>query len=171
MSTPRLTTTSFIVLGLVEQCEPATPYDLKRLVQVSVANFWALSHTQLYTECDRLADAGYLDEEREEHGRRRRLLRLTDSGRAALDAWRAEPVPEPPTISDASLLKLFLGGDAAAIAAQQLPVHRDALELYEGLESKHAPAMAKGARRALQAGIDIERGYVRFWESLLDAGD
>ncbi len=171
VSTPRLTTTSFIVLGLVEQCEPATPYDLKRLVQVSVANFWALPHTQVYTECDRLAAAGYLDEEREEHGRRRRLFRLTESGRAALDVWRAEPAPDPPTISDASLLKLFLGGDAAAIATQQLPAHRSALELYEALAGEHGPAMAVGARRALQAGIDIERAYVRFWKSLLGGGD
>jgi len=170
VSTPRLTTTSFIVLGLVEQLQPATPYDIKRVAQLSVVNFWALSHTQLYVECDRLTGVGYLHEEREEHGRRRRLFTLTDEGQAALDDWRDQPVAEQTTISDASLLKLFLGGDPEAIALQQLPTHREALEGYETLAGDAGPAMADGPRRALQAGIDIERAYVRFWESLLDAG-
>jgi DNA-binding PadR family transcriptional regulator len=163
-----MSTTSFIVLGLVEQLEPATPYDLKLVAQLSVVNFWPLSHTQLYVECDRLADVGYLDEQREEHGRRRRLFRLTDAGRAALRAWQAEPVIDATTISDASLLKLFLGGDPAAIARQQLPPHRAALEEYEELAGENGPDMADGPRRALRAGIDIERAYVRFWESMLD---
>ena len=167
MSTPRLTTTSFIVLGLVEQCEPATPYDLKRVAQLSVVNFWTLPHTQLYTECDRLADVGYLDEEREEHGRRRRLFRLTDSGREALEAWRADPVVEEGSVRDASLLKLFLGGDPEAIAHEQLPMHRQSLTTYEALAEASGPLTPGGPRRALQAGIEIERAYVHFWGSLL----
>jgi DNA-binding PadR family transcriptional regulator len=165
-----MSTTSFIVLGLVEQLGAATPYDLKQMAQLSVVNFWPLSHTQLYVECDRLAEVGYLDEEREEQGRRRRLFRLTDTGRAALDAWRKEPVSDPTSFSDASLLKLFLGGDPQAIARQQLPPHRAALEEYEALAGEHGPAMADGPRRALRAGIEVERAYVRFWESML-AGD
>jgi DNA-binding PadR family transcriptional regulator len=167
VSTPRLTTTSFIVLGLVEQSEPATPYDLKRIAQLSVFKFWTLPHTQLYTECERLASVGYLDEEREEHGRRRRLFRLTESGRGALEQWRADPVVEESLVRDASLLKLFLGGDPAAIAAEQLPGHRSALQTYEALAGDDGPPMAAGPRVALQAGIAIERAYVAFWSSLL----
>ena len=77
MSTPRLTETSYIVLGLLEQAEPATPYDLKRLAQLSTNNFWSVPHTQLYTECARLAGEGLLDERQEQTGRRRRIYRLT----------------------------------------------------------------------------------------------
>jgi DNA-binding PadR family transcriptional regulator len=167
VSTPRLTTTSFIVLGLVEQLEPATPYDVKRIAQLSVANFWTLPHTQLYTECERLAEVGYLEEEREDHGRRRRLFRLTASGRAALDAWRGDPEVEDAVVRDASLLKLFLGGDPAALARQQLPVHERALQTYEALSGKDGPPMAAGPRTSLRAGIALERAYVAFWSSLL----
>lgn len=169
MSTPRLTTTSFIVLGLVELCEPATPYDLKRIAQLSLFKFWTLPHTQLYTECPRLATVGYLHEEREEHGRRRRLFRLTESGRAALAQWRADPAVEELAVRDASLLKLFLGGDAAAIAHEQLPRHRRALETYEALAREDSLPLGDGPRIALQAGIEIERAYVRFWASLLES--
>ncbi len=171
MSTPRLTTTSFIVLGLVEQIEPATPYDLKRVAQLSVVNFWTLPHTQLYTECERLAAVGYLDEQREQHGRRRRMFRLTAGGRAALDGWRADPTVEEGVVRDASLLKLFLGGDAAAIAREQLPAHRRSLESYEALAGGDGPPMAQGPRTALRAGIELERAYVAFWSSLLPEGE
>lgn len=91
MSSPRLTETSYIVLGLIEQIGPATPYDLKRMVQVSTVNFWSVPHTQLYTECARLAKEGLLSERREQTGRRRRIYRLTDPGRQALERWRSEP--------------------------------------------------------------------------------
>src|ERR1700722_3047355 len=94
VSSVRLSTTSYVVLGLVEMCQPATPYDIKRVAEVSVANFWTVAHTQLYSECSRLAREGLLDEEQEQTGRRRKLYRLTDAGRAALDAWRGEPVGE-----------------------------------------------------------------------------
>src|SRR6202166_3023959 len=76
MSSPRLTETSYIVLGLIEQIGPATPYDLKRVAQLSTVNFWSVPHTQLYTECARLAEEGLLTERREESGRRRRVYRL-----------------------------------------------------------------------------------------------
>ena len=77
----RLTDTSYVVLGLVELCQPATPYDLKQFAKVSVFNFWSVPHTQVYSECARLAEAGLLDEEREEGGRRRRVYRLTADGK------------------------------------------------------------------------------------------
>ena len=90
MSSPRLTETSYIVLGLIEQIGPATPYDLKRVAQLSTVNFWSVPHTQLYTECARLAEAGLLSERREESGRRRRTYRLTRAGERTLGERRSE---------------------------------------------------------------------------------
>ena len=52
-------------------------YDLKRFVQGSVANFLPFPHTQLYAEPKRLAEAGLLEETREESGRRRRHYAIT----------------------------------------------------------------------------------------------
>ena len=68
----RLTPTSYIVLGLLNEADDVTPYDLKAMVAVGVGNLWSLQHTQLYAEPERLAAAGYLTETREEGGRRRK---------------------------------------------------------------------------------------------------
>lgn len=169
MSTQRLTTTSYVVLGLIEQLQPATTYDVKQLAALSTANFWALPHTQLYTETARLADAGLLSEEREDGGRRRRFYRLTDSGRAALDAWRERPVDEPQRIFEPSVLKLAFGADPAMLAERQIETHERQLAGYEELAAALDAApddWPRGMRLALQVGIDMERQFLRTWREL-----
>jgi DNA-binding PadR family transcriptional regulator len=166
MSTPRLTETSYIVLGLLELGEPATPYDLKRFAQLSVFNFWSVPHTQLYTECARLAKAGLLSERREDTGRRRRVYRLTAAGRRALEQWRAEPTAALYEGRDPGTLKLFFGGDPAALAAAQERAHRRKLQSFEKLHAEAGPHMPRGMRLALEVGIGHEREYVRFWSRL-----
>src|SRR6266536_110445 len=109
MTETRLTPTSYVVLGLIEQMQPASPYDLKRAVSMGVGQFWSLPHTQLYAECGRLAEAGLLSERREEGGRPGRIYRLTKAGEASLEGWRHEPTSDLYELRDAGLLKLFFG--------------------------------------------------------------
>ena len=156
----RLSQISYVVLGLVDQLGAATPYDLKRAAAAGVGHFWSLPHTQLYSEPARLAEAGYLDEERERTGRRRRLYTLTARGRRALREWRTTPTDELYEIRDAGLLRLFFGADPARMAASQLDAHRENLRYLEGLRS---PDLPEGVCLALEAGIGHAREYVRFW--------
>jgi PadR family transcriptional regulator, regulatory protein AphA len=167
MSTPDLSETSYAVLGLVEQLEPATPYQLKRVAQVSLLHFWSIPHTQIYTECARLAELGLLAERREQTGRRRRLYRLTAAGRRALEQWRSDPETGRYELRDPGLLKLFCAASPELVAPLQLERHRQQLRAYEKLAAE-AP-LTDGQRLALDAGIGHEREYVRFWTGVLDA--
>jgi PadR family transcriptional regulator, regulatory protein AphA len=168
VSTPRLSETSYAVLALVGLLEPATPYQLKRVAQASILHFWSIPHTQIYTECARLAEAGLLDEQREETGRRRRVYRLSTVGTEVLENWRADPDADLHELRDAGLLKLFCGADPAALADGQLAWHQERLRAYEAMGTKGA--MTDGMRLALEAGIAHEREYVRFWSRLSDDG-
>jgi DNA-binding PadR family transcriptional regulator len=168
VSTPRLTETSYAVLGLVELLEPATPYQLKRAAQVSILHFWSIPHTQIYTECARLADAGLLSERREQAGRRRRLYRLTTVGRKVLDEWRADPETNMYELRDPGLLKLFCGADPEGLAATQLDKHERRLRDYETLAAEGN--LTGGMRLALESGIGHEREYVRFWTGVRRGG-
>jgi DNA-binding PadR family transcriptional regulator len=174
MSSTRLTETSYIVLGLLERLQPATPYDLKRLAQISTINFWSVPHTQLYSECARLAQAGLLSEEREQTGRRRRIYRVSERGAQALERWRSEPTDALEEVRDAGTLKLFFGADPSALAQAQLDAHRRQLRAYEHLHEGSAE-MPRGMRLALEAGIGHEREFIRFWSELSEtdppAGD
>jgi DNA-binding PadR family transcriptional regulator len=170
MSTRRLTETSYIVLGLLERLQPATPYDLKRVAQLSTINFWTVPHTQLYSECARLAEEGLLSEQREQSGRRRRVYSLTERGALALDEWRSEPTDALEEVRDAGLLKLFFGADPAKLAVAQLRAHQRQLEAYEQMRAEDA-GVPRGMLLALEAGIGHEREFVRFWSELLGSTD
>ena len=134
-----LTPTSYIVLGLLSLSGKATPYDLKRAVSVSVGQFWTFPHSQLYAEPARLAQAGYLTEERETEGRRRKLYELTSDGRAALEAWLGVVSPEPYVLRDPALLKLFFGADPDGAG---------------GRSGRDAPDEARRIRSAQRAGAE-----------------
>jgi len=160
----RLTPTSYIVLGLIELCGDATPYELKQLVGISVGNFWSINHAQVYGEPERLAGAGHLIEEREDGGRRRKRYTLTDNGRKALTEWREEPTAALGELRDLGLLKLFFGAEPGPLAEQQLVAHREQLATYERLIEEAGDTLSPGPRLALEAGIGHERESVRFWE-------
>ncbi len=166
MSSIRLTPTSYIVLGLIEQVGEATPYELKGLVAASVGNFWSLQHAQLYTEPERLTRAGHLEETRERGGRRRRRYKLTATGREALRAWVSKPTDELPELRDVALLKLFFDADAQPLAEAQLVAHRAKLREYEQLAGEAGKDAPSGPLTALQAGIAHEREWVRYWQRL-----
>lgn len=162
----RLTPTSYIVLGLLEAAGEATPYDLKQMVAASLGNFWSLQHAQLYSEPERLAGAGYLEERREAGGRRRRHYRITARGRAALEAWLAEPTEELTELRDLALLKVFFGADPGAMAEAQAPAHQRKLKEYEELQRNLSGEMPPGPALSLEAGLLYERTWLRFWSKL-----
>ncbi|MQA74414.1 MAG: PadR family transcriptional regulator [Solirubrobacterales bacterium] len=166
MSEARLSPTSYVVLGLVETMQPATPYEMKRAAASGVSQIWSLPHTQLYSESARLAKLGYVDEQREPGGRRRRIYRLTPQGSRALDAWRDETTTELYELRDAGLLRLFFGADPRRLAPVQLEAHERKLRAYEELRRSGEGQLPEAARLTLDAGIGHEREYIRFWSGL-----
>jgi len=168
MAGRNLTDTSFALLGLVALFEPITAYRLKQVAEISLFHLWSIPHTQLYTECERLAEAGLLNERREESGRRRRVYRLSAKGRKALDAWREEPSADLWELRDPGLLKLFCGAEPAAVAGRQVEVHERRLAEYR--ELLEMAELTEGMRLSVEAGIGHEREYIRFWSRLREKG-
>jgi DNA-binding PadR family transcriptional regulator len=168
VSERRLTEASYIVLGLLDLSEPATPYDLKQFAKVSVFYAWSTPHSQIYSECARLTEEGFLDESREDGGRRRRFYKLTARGRSALEKWRGEPTDRIHEGRSLAALKLFFGTDPVALAEAQLPMHRQRLREMEA--SVSYPALPKSIRLTTELGINQERALIRFW-SRLAAGE
>jgi PadR family transcriptional regulator AphA len=169
LQAPRLTSISYIVLGLIEQVGEATPYQLKRLVERSVGYFWSVQHAQLYSEPERLAQAGYLHVEREESGRRRKRYSITDSGRRALDQWRSQPPAELAEMREPALLKLFFGADRQMLAREQLKAHAARLAEYERIRLRIPDDVDQAPRLALDAGIRHEHEWIRYWEDVAES--
>jgi DNA-binding PadR family transcriptional regulator len=171
----KLQTSSYVVLALVERLQPATAYELKRLAHSTVFNFWALPHTVIYTETQRLEVSGLLHSDQEQGGRRRRRFTLTKVGRGALAEWLSTVTDDEfLELRDPGLLKLFAGADAHAIGEQQLRRHRQQLREYEqldqGIDVDTADDHAIALKSTLAAGIRIERVYVEFWAAIAEQG-
>ena len=165
----KLTPTSAIVLGLLDRLGEGTPYDLKLAAAQSVGHFWTFQHAQLYNETDRLAQAGLLNERREESGRRRRHYSLTPKGRKALDDWRAEPATDVAELRDLGLLKLFFGADPQGLGQAQLAAHEAKLREYYEIRKLDGGGEPRGPWITLECGIEHERQMIRFWKRMADS--
>nr|AGS49652.1 transcriptional regulator, PadR family [uncultured bacterium esnapd13] len=174
MSTRRLSTTSYVVLGTIGLRGPSTPYDLKRAVGHSVGYFWQFPHAQLYSEPDRLASMGLLTLETEETGRRRKIYSITEEGRAALREWLASPTNQHFEMRDIAELKLFFNelGDPSNVgnlAREQIKQHEERISVYEEMQRRFGDDPAVARRMiTLRLGLEMEHAALRFWRSVAD---
>jgi DNA-binding PadR family transcriptional regulator len=181
MSTDQLSSTSYLVLGLLAREGASTPYDLKRHVAATIGHLWSFPHALLYKEPPRLCELGLLTEEREQGGRRRRLFTITEAGADALRAWLERPSWEPTELRDPGLLQLFFADQGSSdtrgdIGREQLPIHRRKLAAYEVEEQLEQGSVVTiaGHRtlehwrgQTLRMGVLYERAAVEFWEGVV----
>jgi PadR family transcriptional regulator, regulatory protein AphA len=168
----RLSTTSYVVLGMIGLRGPSTPYDLKRGIGHSVGYFWPFPHAQLYAEPERLETMGLLALQSEETGRRRKVYSLTDAGRRALREWLASPTDEHFQMRDIAELKLFFSelgdpGNVARLAREQIRQHEERIAVYEQMQDRFGGVPAVAPRMVtLRLGLEMEHAALRFWRAL-----
>lgn len=104
------------VLGLLAFWGPLSGYDLKRLFDHTLAPMWGAAQSQIYRELRRMQTLGWVEMQREEQETRpdRKMYSITETGRAALREWQAQP-PEVFQLRDDLLLKVLFGTFANSI--------------------------------------------------------
>ncbi|MFF9106219.1 PadR family transcriptional regulator [Streptomyces rubrogriseus] len=162
----------------------ASGYELSKVFDVSLANFWPATPQQLYRELERLAGDGLIEARTVPQERRptKRLFSLTEAGRERLGVFAAAPTRRPTAIRDEFLIKMQAmdGVDPAAVRA--LVEERRAWALgklarYERVrerlldgrtEEEHLrEADRVGPYLTLAAGITFERENARWCERVL----
>ena len=144
---PRASTSRFAILGVLS-LGAMSGYDVKKLIERSIAHFWSESYGQIYPVLNRLAADGLAERRREKQRGKpdRHVYSLTEKGRQELARWLAVPARHEPFRSEL-LLKLFLG-DAGSVADSigQLQHYeasqRGLLETYLGIEQRLREEMA-----------------------------
>ncbi len=120
MAAADLTPFSYAVLTLVGR-DGAGPHDLVRMARQGRV-YWTAADSQWYAEPKRLAKLGFLRaEKRPGRTRERTHYTLTETGRAALLEWAAEPARFP-RIQHEAVTRLLLGDmvpDAVLVAGLQ----------------------------------------------------
>lgn len=166
----------------------ASGYELSKVFDVSLANFWPATPQQLYRELERLAGDGLIEARTVPQERRptKRLFSLTEAGREQLGVFAAEPTRRPTAVRDEFLIKMQAmdGVDPAAVRA--LVEERRAWALgklarYERVrerlldgrtEQEHLrEADRVGPYLTLAAGIAFERENARWCDHVLTVLD
>ncbi|MEV4802633.1 PadR family transcriptional regulator [Nonomuraea sp. NPDC049421] len=125
------------VLGLLAE-RSASGYDLMKLFDVSLANVWPATQSQLYSELGKLADTGLVDVSAE-GPRGRKEYTITEAGLAELRHWLTDVQPTRVVRSDMLLRVFFLGRlspeQARAYLHGQAQLARKQLEHIESIRA------------------------------------
>ncbi len=162
----------------------ASGYELSKLFDVSLANFWPATPQQLYRELERLARDGLIEARVVQQERRpnKRMFTLTEAGRADLSGFAATPPRRPTAIRDELLIKIQAmdGTDPAVtreLIEERMSWARGKLARYERVrerlvgdrdeETYLREAERVGPYLTLMAGIAFEEQNLRWCERAL----
>lgn len=137
----RSNTSRYALLGLLS-LGPRSGYDLKKLIDGSIAHFWSESFGQIYPILRRLEAEGLARRRSERQNGKpdRQVYSLTSKGEAELQRWLQQPA-RPEGFRSELLLKLFLGAhvplDATVRQVQEFRRRQHALlATYTALERR-----------------------------------
>ncbi|KJK35776.1 PadR family transcriptional regulator [Streptomyces variegatus] len=161
----------------------ASGYELSKVFDVSLANFWASTPQQLYRELERLAQDGLIEARvvRQERRPDKRMFTLTEAGRRDLRNFAATP-PRPTAIRDELLIKIQAMDGADPGATRALVEERQAwargkLARYRRVRERLLAGRGEdeylretdrvGPYLMLMGGIGFEEENVRWCERVL----
>ncbi|MFE1248399.1 PadR family transcriptional regulator [Streptomyces sp. NPDC058735] len=163
----------------------ASGYELSKVFDVSLANFWASTPQQLYRELERLDRDGLVESRvvRQERRPDKRMFMLTVKGREDLCAFAATPPRRPTAIRDELLIKIQAmdAADPEAVSAlieERAAWSRGKLARYQRVrdrllagrdeEEYLREADRVGPYLTLMGGIAFEEENLRWCERVRD---
>ncbi|MPZ52094.1 MAG: PadR family transcriptional regulator [Acidimicrobiia bacterium] len=130
------------ILGMLA-IRPMSGYDLKKVIDDSVAHFWTADQSQVYRTLAGLVDDGLASRRTKVQDDRPNLHlhKVTNSGLEELDRWLASPLKSPPT-REPFLARLFFADRRPVGEVRELLAARrqEASELLATLQAIPVPA-------------------------------
>lgn len=103
----------YTILGLLSY-KPMTGYNLKKMFDESISNFWAASLSQIYRELGALESKGYLTSVIEQQNDRpdKRIYSITEAGKTSFGEWITNfPQKLSKETRDEFTLRIFFGSN------------------------------------------------------------
>ena len=125
------------LLGLLAD-RPASGYELTKRFELSLANVWSASHSQIYPELQRMAERGWVVAG-DEGARGRRDYEITADGRTELHRWLTGDRPDRSNRNEAMLRVFFLWtldpDEAVTFLERESDAYRDGRAALERLDA------------------------------------
>ncbi|WP_129045498.1 PadR family transcriptional regulator [Companilactobacillus metriopterae] len=129
----------FVILGLINNEEQLTGYQISQEFKNEIGEFWYASHSQIYPELQRMLDDNWITSIDDKNDSRRTFYKITSDGESNLLNWLKEPVNDQN--DELTPLKMFFIKDGKSpilksLIEQDLEVHQKKLDhLQERLKS------------------------------------
>lgn len=130
-------TLKYALLGMLMQ-QDMTGYELTKLFEGALSEFWSIKQSQIYPELKRLTQEGRITYRVEVAGQvlEKKLYSITPDGREDFLAWLSQAHPLPPTPKDDFRLQLFYSHQLSQegrrhLLEEQLKQHRARLAHLE----------------------------------------
>ena len=127
----------YVVLGLLSHGN-LTGYDIKKLFEGELGDFWYSNHSQIYPELKKMEDSGLIASYEDTVGQKmtKTYYRILPQGEEELSGWLSEPLNALPPTRDEFSMKLYLLNDAKnplvkQIFAQEIARHEEKLQYLE----------------------------------------
>jgi PadR family transcriptional regulator AphA len=153
----------YILLGFLNY-QPMTGYELKQMLDESIAHFWHAYHSQIYTTLRQMEQDGLVTSQfiKEDSSPDRRIYTITPAGREALVKWLDQMQMEPSPIKEELLVRIFFSAkrDPEQVLTElrlQRELHQKKASVYQAI-SAHIPPKS-----------NLERDEA-FWRLTLDMG-
>jgi len=155
------------LLGLLTY-EDSTGYDLAKVFDDSLNNFWHAQSSQIYRELKRMEDAGWVSSQHviQEGRPNKRIYSITDAGRDELAKWLTDGNSPSENPHQAILLRVFFGAEAPEATLALLRDFRDRCQAA-------FDANCAGIRRNIDSYatlVDDGQAKSKYWEMTLDFG-
>jgi DNA-binding PadR family transcriptional regulator len=163
-----LNATAASLLGFLHR-GPMTGWELARVAQQTVGDFWTVTRSQVYRELAAMAERGLIDAGAR-GSRDRQPYELTAAGREAFAAW-VRRMPDPETIRFPLLLTLSFGEHVPPELLQRFlrhhrGIHAARLAQYE-LDVEAQQGIADPFQAATLAfGLEYERAVMAWFDGL-----
>ncbi len=172
-----LPTTSYAVLGLLAGGKMSR-YDIAQLAEQSIANFWTIAKSQVYSELSRLEDLGLVKgkDVAQKALPDKRVYEMTALGRKALRGWLESPGYEGDRYRSGFLVKWFFSDSMDAskrshLLDQYTQQARARLNALEGaVEYLSSIPEAKYMRETALLGLMVTRAVVEWTEEVREPG-
>ena len=111
----------YALLGMLNQ-QDMTGYELTKLFEGALSEFWSIKQSQIYPELKRLTEEGEVTFRVEITGQvmEKKLYSITEQGRKDFLQWLAHSVPLPPTPKEEFRLQIFFCDQLPAAARRTL---------------------------------------------------
>jgi len=136
------------ILGFLNY-EPMTGYDLKKIVDTSVAHFWPAVQSQIYKTLGRMEADAWVTVETipQEPKPPRKMYSITETGKNELLRWLETPQP-PAETRLAWLIQVFFAGNLSdekiiALLEHQRGMYRKRLQGYGAIPEENREEMSQ----------------------------